>query len=103
MKIYDKAKWQMDGGMEKKMVIEHFECVFRWLLNHHMLSEDGQEMLESGIDGELSLNTEMVTKEGADFLDMYYDDLIKQSSYDIVAEQTLMDSYFDKYQKQIKQ
>lgn len=73
LKIYDKAVWQVDGGIPSKLVVNHFKIVFTWLNKHDMLSEEGKEELEDGIDSEASLNEEQLTNEGIDFLDKYYD------------------------------
>ncbi len=73
MKIYDKAVWQIDGGIPYELVVNHFKIVFTWLNKHDMLSEEGKEELEDGIDGEASLNEQLLTQEGTSFLDKYYD------------------------------
>lgn len=73
IKIYDKAEWQIDGGIPSELVVNHFKIVFTWLKKHDMLSEEGKEELEDGIDSEASLNEELLTQEGTSFLDKYYD------------------------------
>ena len=99
MKIYDKAQWQLDGGLEKNVVIEHFDFVLHWLKDHGLLSEEGKEILEFGIDSEVSLNDAMVTKDGAAFLDRYYDKLIENSKYSLSDENKLIDLFYEEYKK----
>ena len=41
MKIYDKAIWQIDGGIPSNLVVNHFKIVFTWLEKHDMLNEIG--------------------------------------------------------------
>lgn len=92
MKSYDKATWHIDGGEEVSEVIMRFKSIFEFLSNKEMLTEDGIETFEYGMDSSVSLNSTMVTSEGEAFLDSYYDDIIKlnpdelkknlQSAYD---------------------
>lgn len=97
IKIYDKAEWQIDNGVEKQLVINHFINIFEWLNEKKYLSEDGEEMLEDGIDSSISLNENMVKKDILDFLDKYYDRIIKESNYDLDIEKDLLDKYYNEY------
>ena len=56
MIIIDKAVWQIDGGVPEELVVNHFKTVFLWLEKHDMLSVEGKEELEDGIDDCASLN-----------------------------------------------
>jgi len=96
MNIYDKASWQLDGGMDLEVVIKHFELMFDWLNEKNFLSDDGKEMLEIGIDDSISLNENHVTSEGKDFLDSIYDKLISESDYDVTIEKELLDKFYRK-------
>lgn len=77
MIIIDKAVWQIDGGVPEELVVNHFKTVFLWLEKHDMLSDEGKEELEDGIDDCASLNEELVTKAGIEFLEACYDDYLK--------------------------
>lgn len=77
MKIIDKAAWQIDGGIPEELVVKHFQIVFLWLDEHEMLSDEGVEELEDGIDSCASLNEDLVTSEGLVFLDACYDKYLK--------------------------
>ena len=59
MIIIDKAVWQIDGGVPEELVVNHFKTVFLWLEKHDMLSVEGKEELEDGIDDCASLNEEL--------------------------------------------
>ena len=43
MKIYDKARWQIEGGINKSAVINHFKFIFDWLDKMNLLSIYGEE------------------------------------------------------------
>ena len=77
MKIIDKAAWQIDGGVPEDEVVRHFTAVFEWLSRHGMLTEEGLEELEDGIDDCASLNDELVSEQGIAFLESCYDDYLR--------------------------
>ena len=62
MKIYDKASWHIDAGMDEHEVVEKFRSVFNSLERLDLLSDEGYEISELGIDDSISLNENMVTK-----------------------------------------
>lgn len=97
MKIYDKASWQIDNGIDRNVVIGHFAFVFNWLQKCGMLNENGLEILDIGIGQDASLNNSLVTEEGAKFLNQFYDELVKHSEYDISLEEKLLHSYFEEF------
>lgn len=86
MKVFDKALWHIDAGEDKGVVLAKFQAVFGFLAEKDLLSEEGQEILEFGIDDNISLNEDMVTEEGAAFLDKHYDEVINCDANKIAAE-----------------
>lgn len=100
MKIYDKAVWQLDNGMNDDVVIKHFTFIFNWLKKNNMLNKDGLDILEIGIDEDVSLNERLVTEEGIKFLDMFYDEFIKESKYDASLEENLISVLFERYKQE---
>lgn len=76
MKIFDKAQWHIDAGGDLVEVISKFKTVFQFLDKNGLLSDDGKEILEFGIDSSVSLNEHMVNEVGAAFLEKYYDTVI---------------------------
>ena len=68
MKIIDKASWQIDGGIQKSLVVQHFRNIFLWLNIKGMLTPEGKENLEFGIDESISLNERLITPIALDFL-----------------------------------
>lgn len=82
MEIFDKASWQIDGGIEADIVVAHFERMFKWLDGKNMLTAAGKEIFESGIDDNVSLHDRLVTPEAAAFLLASYDDYIDRCLYE---------------------
>lgn len=102
MKIFDKAMWQIDGGIDIDKVVSHFKNVFIWLDKHNMLSEEGREELEFGIDEEASLNDELVNEEGILFLEKYYDKYLEEMAkgkYGMDKDCIELDKYYDEFLK----
>lgn len=100
MIIIDKAAWQIDGGIPEDLVVSHFNIVFGWLNAHGMLSEAGKEELKDGIDDCVSLNEEMVTTDGLDFLEACYDEYltaIAKDKYGIDFNGEELEKIYQKY------
>lgn len=83
MEIFDKAMWHIDNGENPKDVVAKFNTVFGFLNKHHMLSTEGIELYELGIDSSISLHERLVNSIGAAFLKEYYDSLICLNFKDI--------------------
>ena len=79
MKIYDKAVWHIDAGEDKDEVVARLLCVFKYLEKHEMLTDEGAEILEIGIDASISLNEYLVNRAGQEFLEKNYDSLMQLS------------------------
>lgn len=104
MIIFDKAAWQIDGGVPEELVVSHFNTVFLWLKNHNMLSDEGQEETEDGIDSSASLNETMVTKEGLSFLEKCYDEYLEavaKDKYGIDTHGEELDKIYKNYLKSL--
>ena len=71
--VYDKAAWHIDVGVPTAMVLKHFEFILKWANDHYLLSGDGKEVLEFGVDESVSLHSNMFTPRGNRFMEMYYD------------------------------
>lgn len=86
MKIFDKAQWHIDEGEDVDVVVGKFRSVYMFLEKNELLSEDGKELLELGIDSSISLNEQTVTENGSAFLDKYYDEVINYGAH-LIAEE----------------
>lgn len=96
-KVIDKAAWHIDKGMSKKQAVSHFKFIFEWLEKNKLLSEDGKEILDIGIDESVSLNEKMVKKEAVDFLEKYYDEYTESIRYGIKENKKLLDKYYAEF------
>lgn len=83
MKSYDKASWHIDGGETEEDVVARFKVIFIFLADMKMLSDDGLETLEYGMDSSVSLNSTMVNTDGEKFLDTYYEVIIAKNPKEI--------------------
>ncbi len=91
MKNYDKAAWHIDAGEKEADVVARFRETFSFLESKQMLSEEGMETREFGMDGSVSLNSNMVNSQGEAFLDAYYDVILNQNPKEI--RKNLQESY----------
>jgi hypothetical protein len=81
LKIIDKAEWQIDGGVDETIVVQHFQNIFNWLHNNNMLTDEGEEIFEFGIDEEISIHERLITSVALDFLEKNYDSYISSIDY----------------------
>lgn len=86
MKIYDKANWHIDAGENQQEVIEKFKVIFSVLKAKNMLSEEGKEIIELGIDSSISLHERLLTSEGNTFIEDHYDSVINLKSNEIAVK-----------------
>lgn len=80
MKIYDKVQWHTDAGESANEVITKMKMVFSFLNKHYLLSDEGKELFQFGIDSSASLNENMVSSDGKMFLNQYYDQVINANA-----------------------
>lgn len=86
MKIYDKAKWHIEGGENKEEVLKKLTLIFQFLNNKKWLTSEGEEILELGIDSSTSVHERMVNDAGKKFLDDNYDTLLNSSSEEMAKQ-----------------
>jgi len=73
LKIYDKAQWHIDGGEDKISVVDKLKIILHFLLDKGLLSSEGKEIVNLGVDSSISIHERMLTQEGKKFMDEYYD------------------------------
>ena len=98
MEVFDKVSWQIDGGIKKENAIEHFRIMYEWLHNNGLLSADGEESYEFGIDGATSLSERDVTTAGSEFLKKYYDEYISKITYGEEESTEMLDNMLSSMQ-----
>lgn len=75
-KVYDKAAWHLDAGEPKSKVLAHFNFIMAWCHKNNLLSDEGDEILEIGVDESISINSRMLNERGNLFMAKYYDSFI---------------------------
>ena len=84
--IYDKVSWHFPDGencpsLEAATV--HLCMVMEWLNYQHLLSEEGLEAIEVGVDADFSLTSYMLTDRGNRLLAAYYADWVSTVRYGV--------------------
>lgn len=71
--VWDKAEWYLDGGTTTvKGATQHIYFVLKWLKSKELLTQEGMEVLAGKNDPDVALYRDLLTPEGANFLDRYY-------------------------------
>lgn len=72
---YDKVSWHFPEGKNCPSLDAakvHFDVVMHWLKSKDLLSEEGCEAMEIGIDSDFSITSYMLTDMGNQLLTMCY-------------------------------
>ena len=78
--VYDKAAWHIDAGEPIGKVLEHFKFIMNWSNQNRLLSDEGEEILEFGIDDSISIHSRLFTERGNMFMTKHYDTFISAQS-----------------------
>lgn len=77
MKVYDKIKWhypETSVFQNKEQAIAFFQQVMNWLSEHHLLTEEGEELKDVSLSGEdFSLHERMLNERGIKLLNTCYE------------------------------
>ena len=85
LKIYDKAQWHIDAGENSKAVIDKLKVVLEFLDKEGMLTSEGKEIMDLGVDSSISIHERMLTEKGINFMESNYDKLINLSAKNIIV------------------
>ncbi|MDR3279840.1 MAG: hypothetical protein LBT23_04960 [Synergistaceae bacterium] len=77
MRIFDKAQWHIDAGEPATEVLGRIKAVFQYLSEQGLLTPEGEEIMQLGVDSSVSLHERLVNAKGAKFLEAHYDELFK--------------------------
>lgn len=80
LKIYDKAQWHIDAGVDSEVVVKKMKLLFEFLDEKGLLQSEGKEMIELGIDSSISIHGRMLTEQGNSFMEAKYDSVINTES-----------------------
>lgn len=85
MKIYDKVAWHVDAGDGLEEVVEKLQIVMEFLKEKDLLTKEGLELFDLGVDEEFSLHERMLTKLGNSFLEGCYDQTMSLPVAEVAA------------------
>jgi hypothetical protein len=75
--IYEKLEWHAGDPLLAKKIKSMMIELMRWLADKKLLTDEGLEILELGIDSGFSLHTRMLTQQGNEILSKSYDKWIE--------------------------
>jgi len=84
IEAYDKVSWHFPEGKNcpsLEAAKAHFAAVMEWLKENDLLSEEGKEVLELGIDSDFSITSSMLNDKGNEVFKKYYSDWLKSIDY----------------------
>lgn len=84
IKVYDKAQWHIDAGENADSVIDRLTALFRFLDEKSLLTGEGKEILDLGIDSSVSIHERMVTEKGKMFMEECYDNVIDKRADEMI-------------------
>ena len=83
-KTYDKVSWHFPDGKNCpsfEAAKAHFDVLMEWLQSRRLLSEEGQEAMDIGVDSDFSLTSYMLTDRGNDLLTARYTEWVRTMTY----------------------
>ena len=83
LKIYDKAQWHIDAGENSGAVIDKLKVVLEFIDQEGMLTSEGKEIMDLGVDSSISIHERMLTDKGRNFMESNYDKLMHLSAKNI--------------------
>ena len=94
-KVYDKVSWHYPEGNNcpsLEAAKKHFKIIMEWLYKHNLLSEEGKEIYEAGIDADFSITSDMLNIKGKKIFDKYYSVWLEQIDYSQDIDTDFFDS-----------
>ena len=92
--VYDKVSWHYPEGQNcpsLEAAKAHFRSVMKWLKNNDLLSDEGEEIFELGIDADFSITSSMLNAKGNDVLQKHYSSWLKTVDYSNNIDLTKLD------------
>ncbi|MEZ5452625.1 MAG: hypothetical protein R3E93_07360 [Thiothrix sp.] len=82
--VYDKVSWHYPEGkncpsLEAAKI--HFLVMMKWLKENNLLSTEGEEVWELGVDADFSITSTMLNEKGKNILDKHYSIWLKTIDY----------------------
>lgn len=79
--VYNKVAWHSELE-DEAIVIRHFCFIMKWLHDNQLLSEEGEELYELGVDEDSVLHKGMLRPLGNEFMSKYYEQFMNASAAD---------------------
>lgn len=84
IKVYDKVSWHFPEGQNCKsleVAKVHFTAIMEWLKVNNLLSNEGEEVWDLGIDSNFSITSSMLNSKGNEVFKKYYSDWLRSIDY----------------------
>lgn len=82
--VYDKVSWHYPEGKNCPSLDAakvHFVFVMAWLKENNLLSDEGNEIYDVGIDADFSITSSMLNRKGNDILKKHYSEWLSNIGY----------------------
>lgn len=91
---YDKVSWHYPDGKncpDLDAAKAHFGVLMRWLGSQDLLSEEGQEAINAGVDSDFALTSHMLTDKGNRLLKICYAEWARTARYGVQPSMSILD------------
>ena len=96
---YDKVSWHFPDGKDcpsLEVAKVHFDVLMEWLQSRHLLSEEGREAMEVGIDSDFSLTSYMFTDKGNQLLTACYAEWTSTVRYGVRPSMNVLEEHLQR-------
>ena len=98
--VYDKVSWHFPEGKHcpsLEAAKAHFYALIGWVKENGLLSDEGEEVIDLGVDAEFSITSSMLNKKGNDILSKYYGDWLSGIKYSGDIDMKILDDGLNEY------
>lgn len=93
-KTYDKVSWHFPDGkncpnLDAAKV--HFDALMHWLKSQDLLSEEGQEAVDAGVDSDFAITSHMLTGKGNRLLKSCYAEWARTVKYGVQPSMSILE------------
>jgi len=97
-KVYDKVPWHYPEGKNCPSLSAakiHLKSIMNWLKNKNLLSDEGLEIYNIGVDADFAITSSMLTKKGNEIMQKGYSNWLKMIDYNQPVDLSYWESIFD--------
>lgn len=90
--VYDKVSWHYPEGRNcpnLETAKSLFRILMNWLNKNNLLSEEGKEIFELGIDRDFSITSSMLNEKGNELFSKYYSKWLRSITYENINTKLL--------------